>query len=227
MTISSGYDSNLLVSLISNKLREETKYYCVGGSKGVDETITARKILEEYNNNNLVVSYVNDNTFSSFPEIVYLYEGLFYERGIFLQYELYKMLENKKQNIILGEGADQIMHQYYKQLHNIKDEIKKKKYSLYENCPYEMLIYLVLKKSSIILGKTKNNLIYPYLSKQFINYIDNFRDKFGLDKKLHKQIVNKTVLANINPYLKKIGGATEQIALFKDDDDFIKWKKLY
>lgn len=224
MTISSGYDSNLLIALLNTKQKENIQYYSVGGSKGVDETTTAKKILKEYKNNDLHTSYVDSNTFSSFPEIVFLYEGLFYERGIFLQYELYKMLAKQNKNIVLGDGADQILHINYKNKYNIHKEIKKKDYSLYQHCPYEMLVYLVLKKSSLLLTNTSNHLVYPYLSNKFISYVDKIRNENGFDKKIHKNIVQNTVPQNVTPYLNKLGGATEQIALFKDDSEFLKWQ---
>lgn len=226
MTISSGYDSNLLVSLFGNIQKDKVTYYSIGGSRGVDETSIAKKILDEYEFSNIDISYVDENTFSAFPQIVYLYEGLFYERGIFLQFELYKMLINRNINVILGEGADQVLHVYYNFVHDMSDEIKKEGYSLYKCCPGEMLLYLVLKKSSLLLSNTSNKLIYPYLSKEFVSYVNKIRNDNGFDKKVHKEIVIDSVSEKISTYLEKIGGATDQIALFKNDDEFLKWKNI-
>jgi len=224
--ISSGFDSNLLISLYNKIDLQEKDYFCIGGQKGVNEIPIAEKILKNYKIRNFKYSLVTDKTLNDYPQIVYLYEGLFYERGIFLQYELYKLCCKENLNIILGEGADQILHCNAKKRHNIKKIITKRNFSLYKNCPLELLQYVVLKKSSILLSRTNNNLIYPYLYKNFRHYNYNFGFYFGYDKKKHKKIVNDEVVQNIRMMLNKIGGATEQNALYKDEIIYNKLKDV-
>lgn len=224
--ISSGFDSNLLISLFNKNIVSTNKYFSVGGVKGVNEIPTVEKILNHYQYNDLNYSIVNNNSLDNYPRIVYLYEGLFYERGIFLQYQLYSLLKEENLNIILGEGADQILHIKSTINNNIKKSIKMTNYSLYKNCPKEILNYIVLKKSSILLSSTKNNVIYPYLSSKFRHYNYNYKHLFGYDKIKHKDIVKKEVGSKISKMLNKIGGATDQEALFLNKNDYSVIKNI-
>lgn len=225
-TISAGFDSNLLIWLYNKADSKEKVYFCIGGQKGVNEIPVAKKILKNYNVRNFNYSLVNNQTLNDYPKIVFLYEGLFYERGIFLQYELYKLCYKENLNLILGEGADQILHCSAKKKHNITKLITKEKFSLYKNCPLELLRYVVLKKSSLLLSRTNNNLIYPYLYKKFRVYNYNLGFYFGYDKKKHKKVVIDEISQDIKTELNKIGGATEQKALYKDEVTYNKIKEI-
>lgn len=218
--LSSGFDSNLLVSLYSKNSDKKIDFFSVGGKIGVNEIPIVKEIIKSYNINTFHSSLVDCKTLKSFPKIVYLYEGLFYERGIFLQYELYKLCQNQNLNLILGEGADQILHCRATKTNNITDIIKEESFSLYRNCPYEMLRYIVLKKSSLLMSKTGNNIIYPYLYKNFRTYNYSFPFLFGFDKKMHKKIVKHVIPTALKGLINKIGGATEQISLYESKEVF-------
>ena len=88
--ISSGFDSNLLISLYNNKYKKINNFFIIGGAKGINEIPTVKEIISIYKYDKFYSSFVDKNTFKEYSKIVYMYEGLFYERGIFLQYELYK-----------------------------------------------------------------------------------------------------------------------------------------
>ncbi len=217
--ISSGFDSNLLISLYNRNVKNNNSYFCIGGNSGVNEIPEVKKILKNYNYSDFNYGFVDKNTFNNYHKIVYMYEGLFYERGIFLQYQLYELLKYKNINIILGEGADQVLHINSVLNNDIKCNIKKKGYSLYKNCPKEILNYLVLKKSSLLLSYTKNNIIYPYLYKNFRNYNYSFNNLYGYDKNKHKKLVKNEVEINISKILNKTGGATDQESLFSSREE--------
>lgn len=237
LTLSNGYDSNFIFSFLDKKKPIEA--FSIGGIVGTDETKDVKENIKNYNNTHLNVSYVSEDTLDEYPEIIYNLEGAVYERGIFLQYELYKCVkENKKENVVMffGEGADQVFsYEYYNKTFYILKSIKyvlgllKKGSSSdeFENLhikggfikktnAYQFLTYVITKKNGIFMNKLNIKTCYPYLSKNIINigyknrYI-NIKTK-NLQKKACKKQIDKKIMKN----LAKVGGATDSIALFKN-----------
>ena len=235
ITISSGYDSNYLLYLLHNSSNKKINAFSVGGKIGVNETDDARKICSNYEKVNFNSKLIDGKTFMNFPEIVWALEGAVYERGIFLQYELAKMVKsNNEIKIILGDCADQVLR--YELYHNFYSFLKKTKYNVKRNIKlnirktyfnyntvmmdvYSMLSYIILKKNGIIMNYFDINAYYPYLRKNFLNVARTIVRKRDYKKEYHKNVINNILPKDITKMLKKIGGATEQKTLFDENID--------
>lgn len=225
LTLSSGFDSNLLVSLTYNHFKKNIDLLCIGGVKGVNETYKAKYISLFYPEADFKSATVTNNTLLNFPTIVYLLEGLFYERGIFLQYELMKLSGNKNCQIFSGEGADEVLSKNFNKTQGVENNFHKKNFSLFKNNPYELLSYVILKKNAIMLMNSNNEFYYPYLDYDFIEYAQNYRDENGYNKSAHKRIVCKEVQKDIAKLLEKKGGSTDQESLYSENLTFEQLKK--
>ena len=184
ITLSSGYDSNFIFRFLDKNKPIEA--FSIGGITGTDETEKVADNIKKYNNTHLHISYVNEKTLEEYPNLIYNLEGALYERGIFLQYELYKniskmQLENV--NIFAGEGADQIFsYEYYNEkyyyIRCIKYITKRLKKILKNHTSsktnggivnrfnrYQFLTYIIIKKNGILMNNLNINTVYPYLYK--------------------------------------------------------------
>ena len=229
IALSSGYDTNYILYTLNNS-NFKIDAFSVGGSIGRNEVPDAKKIASMYKNVKFYSKLVNEETLNCYPEIVWILEGAVYESGIFLQYELAKMLnQNNKENIVLGECADQVLNYdfYHPLLEKIKKikfcfprEIKKKfkglNYKPYKNT-YDMASYKIIKKSGIIMNYFYVNPEYPYTRKKFIEISKKVSIKGDKQKKYHKEVINLLLPKAITSILKKIGGATELKTLFVGD----------
>ena len=227
MTISSGFDTNYLLYSLHNISNKKIEAFCIGGKVGRNEIADAKKICSQYNNVDFYSKLVDENSLCKYPEIIWALEGAIYESGVFLQYELAKMInEHNIDNIILGECADQVLHYelYYKKL----ALLKKVKYNIYRNivmkfkgivCKpyrdiYNMASYKVIKKNGIMMNYFGIDPLYPYLRKKFIENARNIVKKGDIQKLYHKEVINYYLPESITRILKKIGGATELKTLF-------------
>lgn len=217
LALSGGFDSNCLLHLIKQLKREaETDCYSVGGSVGIDETTDAAAIAGMYENLSFHRTMVTSDTLKHLDEIVYRLEGSVYERGIFLQYELAKMLhEDGCTHLICGECADQVFHV--------------KSYGLtsedrflfgYQDTPYEMASYVVLKKSAVMLHSFGIRGIYPYLDEGVIRLGYMTRMENGDNKEFHKSQCKRLLPQVVFRNLKKIGGSTELLPLMDAGMDY-------
>lgn len=225
-TISSGYDTNLLLYLLANNTQQRISSFCVGGIIGRNEIPDANAICECYSNVSFYSTIVNSDSFCNMPEIVYALEGAIYESGIFLQYELANLINAKKQNeLIAGECADQILNiEFYD---DCLMRIKKNSYDLEKNGkgiyykpykdPFEMAAYKILKKNGILMNYKGIDVNYPYLRVPFIRLARCIVVNDKTEKEFHKNIVSNLLKPNISRRLKKLGGATELKALFTGD----------
>ena len=226
VTISSGYDTNFLIYNLRSCINNNLKAFSIGGTIGRNEVPDSCLISKYYKNIDFYSKLVDDNSLINFPEIVFALEGAIYESGIFLQYELAKLIkENNVKNIILGDCADQVLH--YNLYHPLNSHIDKIKYyvkNLKQLCIgitikpfkdiYEMASYKILKKNGILMNYYGINTQYPYLRRKFIEIAKKIVIKRDNNKTYHKKIINKTLPADIVKILKKIAGATELKTLF-------------
>lgn len=225
VTISSGYDTNFLVYNL-RKNNNKLKAFSIGGTIGRNEVPNSYFISKYYKNIDFHSKLVDDNSLINYPEIIFALEGAIYESGIFLQYELAKLIkDNNIENMILGDCADQVLH--YNLYHPISKFIDKTKYYLknyaqlckgisikpYKDI-YEMASYKVLKKSGILMSYYGINAQYPYLRREFVETAKRIVIKGDNNKSYHKDIIHKTLPLEIVKILKKIGGATDLKTLF-------------
>lgn len=229
ITVSSGYDTNYILNILSNSTKKPIYAFSIGGKIGRNEVPNAKKICNTYDNVKFKSQLVDGSSLKEYPEIVWALEGAIYESGIFLQYELAKLIKsNHCKYVILGECADQVLnYEFYHTgiglinqiIYNIKKIpnkiLKNINYKPYKNI-YEMASYKVLKKNGIIMNYFNINTEYPYLRNQFINVAKNIVKIGDKEKLFHKQVINNKLPKNITKILKKIGGATDLKTLFTD-----------
>ena len=239
ITISSGYDTNYLLYTLRKNISKHIRAFCIGGEIGRNEVPDAKKICEEYENVIFNYKMVNDVSLYKYPEIVFALEGAIYESGVFLQYELARLLkENNVHEIMLGECADQVLNYelYHKRNliinkieYNIKKIIKKAlesiDYKPYKD-PYEMASYKILKKNGILMNYMGVDTQYPYLRREFIKVAKKVVKKGDNDKEYHKKVIKDILPSNVTEILKKLGGATELKTLFVGNIEFDDLKRI-
>ena len=226
VAISSGYDTNFILYNIKKNVNEKINVFSIGGMIGRNEVPNSEFISKYYDNINFYSRLVNGSSLLNFPEIVFGLEGAIYESGIFLQYELAKLINEKNvENMIFGDCADQVLHyNLYHPFNAIIDKILYyiKNYKIifrgikikpYKDI-YEMASYKVLKKNGILMNYFGINSTYPYLRKKFVEIAQRVVIKGDNNKSYHKETIHKTLPAEVVQFLKKIGGATELKTLF-------------
>lgn len=111
LTHTSGWDSNFMLYFLNKLHSTNIRAVTICGGQNYDEVTTVREILSRfYENIHLYTSDVTTNVMH-FPHIVWLYEGYVFQEGIFLRYELSKLLsKNKIDTIFLGATADQMLY---------------------------------------------------------------------------------------------------------------------
>lgn len=217
LALSGGYDSNLLLHMVRS-LYPDIKVNCfsVGGTVGTDETGVASSIARMYDNVSFYSTMVSPETMNDFDDIVYRLEGCAYERGIFLQYELAKMLhEHGCDHIICGECADQVFHAASYEPSNEGRFL----YG-YMETPFEMASYVVLKKSTVMLRTFGITSIYPYLDADVIKVGALTKSINGTDKAFHKSQCKRHLPTQIYNKLSKVGGSTQLLPLIDKSVDY-------
>lgn len=230
MTISSGYDSNFIMHNMVDICKEKINAFCIGGELGRNEIADSSDICDNYDNVIFNKGLVNGSSLEAYPEIVLALEGAMYEDGIFLQYELGKLVKEKDvETLILGECTDQIFK--YRTYHAYAENLKLMKYyiwNFYDRVfrnlrvkPYiksfEMASHIIIKKNGLMMNYFGIKTKYPYIRKPIIAIAENvviFKDE---RKKFHRQAVNSCLKEEILPYLQKLGGTTGREALFTGD----------
>ncbi|MEE1086825.1 MAG: asparagine synthase-related protein [Schaedlerella sp.] len=216
LTLSAGYDSNCILHFI-RKYKPDIPVRCfsIGGYKGVDETENAEKISELYENICFRKKMVTPDTLEKMEEIVERLEGCVYERGIFLQYELARLLKEEKcKNIICGECADQIFNKNFYELLPEDNFLFD-----YEHHPRQMCAYVVKKKNELMLNSFGIEVQYPFLDKNVRNLAYFMRKKNGTKKVFHIEKCKEWFSENVLSYIEKQGGSTNLDALFENGAD--------
>ena len=150
-----------------------------------NEIPLVEKNVRSYNNISLFTAYTDSKTLSNLPDIVWRLEGVTYECGIFLQYELFRLLHDCNQSfMICGEGADQVMNVWCLDEHRIFPNSKNNLYKV-SDFPYLFISNLVLKKSGILANSFGIETRYPYLDNEFIFIAKALAPLNGIDKSFH------------------------------------------
>ena len=192
--------------------------YCVGGRRGVNEISTAEKIAGMYRDVSFFSAVVTPETLKSLDEIVAALEGNAYERGIFLQFELGRLLSRSGcREIVCGECADQVFHS------RLFDRAPAGNFWFdYMSNPYEMASNVVLKKNVMLMQAFHIRTHYPFLDARFLECGYRTRALNGPTKEFHKQQCNARLPAEVMQLVKKQGGTTDMSALFEEGFDCMK-----
>lgn len=219
VALSGGYDSNCILSYLKAAEPEKAIHaFSVGGVSGIDETVTAQKIASVYDKVRFSSSLVDSHTLDYMDDIVLRLEGSVYERGIFLQYELAKLIaENNSQHVICGECADQIFNAnlFKKPDDNIF-------FYDYEHTPLEMGSYIVLKKSTLMLRSFNIDGYYPFLVPSVMDLSQKIAQINHTTKEFHKQCCMERLDERIKPMIAKQGGSTSLLPLLEDTFSLVR-----
>ncbi|WP_461879756.1 asparagine synthase-related protein [Fusicatenibacter sp.] len=224
--LSSGYDSNYIAYIASTKCKRPINAYSVGGKFGKNEVPVVEENVSAYDNMKLNTSLTDEFTLSNFPDIVWRLEGAVYEVGIFLQYELAKLVfESKKNSLICGECADQVMNQYYLDEERIfiPEEKGTPVYYEFSEYPYIFGSYLILKKNGIISNSFGIETEYPYLDEEFVSIAYSLKNINEKDKRIHKAICQEHLPDIVLKNIAKIGGSTDFHSLFAGKDEISRF----
>lgn len=217
MALSGGFDSNALLYFAKNKLHvREVHAFSVGGVTGVDETKAAEDITGFYEGVSFSKAMVSPQTLRYLDDIVYRLEGCVYERGIFLQYELAKLVhEQGWKEMMLGECANEVFNgKAYTPTPDHEAFVLPNDYRYLEH-PYQMASYIVLTKNMLMLRSFGIKGWYPYLHKEVIG----MASRNGVTKDFHNIQCVRLLPAGVGERLKKQGGTTSLLSLFNGGFD--------
>ena len=225
--ISSGYDSNYIL-YVTNKQGKPLHAFSVGGEFGKNEVPLVKENMKAYPNVQLHTALTTAETLQNLPDIVWRLEGAVYESGVFLQYELAKLVLNAgKSCLICGECADQVMNLHFKNAERLK-KLPPDTYYPFDEYPYIFGSQLILKKNGILFNSFGIETRYPFYDEHFIAVATALAAIDGKDKRCHvaqcRRVLPPEVIANIS----KIGGSTEFHSLFRSDAErkaLLKWIK--
>ncbi|MBQ4429001.1 MAG: hypothetical protein II871_04440 [Clostridia bacterium] len=213
--LSSGYDSNCMLFMLDKLWPERRKEtYSIGGVRGVDETKVAEEIAKTYPNTEFASAYVSQSTHDAFDEIVFRLEGSVAQIGIFLQYELARLLDSHSvKTVLVGECADQVFNiRTYK-------PIKSEDMFLYiRRNPRECAAYFILKKNRLMLSSFGIEARYPFLSQSMLELGAKTCELNKHKKRYHIEQCMRMLPSEISERIGKQGGATDPSTLFANDE---------
>lgn len=217
MPLSSGFDSNYIAFTAGKKGAAPINAFSVGGKFGKNELPAVTENAKHYDRLTLSSALTDENTLQNLPDIVWRLEGSVYEVGLFLQYELAKLVSDSgKKYLICGECADQVMNVHYLQNDRIFSQKKDGKPLYYEFSEYPFIFgnYLILKKNGILANSFGIETRYPYLDEKIVAISHALREINGKDKRVHTANCREKLPPEIIANMAKIGGATECHSLF-------------
>ncbi len=220
--LSSGYDSSYIVDTASKESDLPINAFSVGGKFGKNELPRVEENAKEYDRVKLYSALTDDSTLENLADIVWRLEGAVYENGLFLQYELARLVQKSgKDYLICGECADQVMNDVYlddDRIHPNKPDGKPFYYE-FDQYPYIFGSYLILKKNGIMANSFGIETRYPYLDDKFVSVSHALRDINGKDKRCHVACCRRQLPQKVIANISKIGGATECHSLFNSQDE--------
>ena len=147
-------------------------------------------------------------------EIVEALEGDVYERGVFLQYSLGKLLkENGVRYIMLGEGSDQVFNwNFY--VDKVPEYLTN-----YLDDPYELGIMLVMKKSYMMLAHFGIVGLYPFIHEDMQRLGSKIFKENGTSKIKQKEMCTQFFDDYMNELITKNPGSTSLCALFENKEE--------
>ena len=220
--LSSGYDSNYIAYIVSRNAKRPINAFSVGGKFGKNEVPVVEENAAEYSDVHLSTALTDEDSLSNFPDIVWRLEGAVYEVGIFLQYELAKLVhKNGKNLLICGECADQVMNQNYLRDDRIHITQKSEEpiYFEFSEYPYIFGSFLILKKNGLLSNSFGIDTEYPYLDDEFVSIAHSLREINKKDKRIHVAICQENLPDSVLKNIAKTGGATDFHSLFATNEE--------
>ncbi|MDZ7331572.1 MAG: asparagine synthase-related protein [candidate division KSB1 bacterium] len=117
LTLSGGYDTNLLLSYLRKLSTASFTAITIGGITR-NEIDQAKQIVRHYQPLHHITRVIPESLIDALPDIVWRTEGAVFNEGLFLQYALANILaEEGHQFIFLGDCADQQLDHYRNSWH--------------------------------------------------------------------------------------------------------------
>lgn len=117
LTLSGGYDTNLLLSHLRKLSTAPLTAITIGGIAR-NEIAQAKQIASHYQPLRHITRVIPESLIDNLPDIVWRIEGAVFNEGLFLQYALAQILaEEGHQFIFLGDCADQQLDHYRNSWH--------------------------------------------------------------------------------------------------------------
>ncbi|MFA6217536.1 MAG: asparagine synthase-related protein [Candidatus Omnitrophota bacterium] len=245
LALSSGYDSNFILHTLKDSGADKICAVTIGGQKE-NEIPQVKEILKFYSTVDSAVHIISPALIQALPDILWRLEGYVFEKGIFLQYALGKVLcEKNALAVFLGECADQILDQnrisifdrlkekikLLVQLSIIGDVyylIKKKNEPIHRKviarvrpnvkATYDTNFDFILKKNGIMLNSFGTQGLYVYINKT-TQAISKKLGKLNSKKMFFKKSVERLVLPRVAGVFahRKHGGSTDTEYLMFED----------
>ena len=215
--LSSGYDSNYIAYVSTELADMPAAAFSVGGRRGKNEVPIVAQNAPHYRNLTLKTALTDDDSLRHFPDIVWRLEGNVYESGLFLQYELMKLVTGSgKKTLLCGEVADQVMNLNYLREDRIYPSAGENGPLYYEfsEYPYIFSSYLILKKNGILADSFGVETRYPYLDEPLISVCHALRELSCKDKRVHVANCHECLPKEVTANMSKVGGSTECHSLF-------------
>lgn len=212
--LSSGYDSNYVLYALHEGTKKPITAFTLGADKGVNEIRVVEKNIECYERASLVGGRIGQEGLAWIQDMVWQLDGAVYEVGVFLQYQLARLMEEKGAAFaICGEGADQAMHQDL----GLNLEVQLDETGIPVNRePYIYGSYIVLKKSALLLNSFGVEGMYPYLGLDLLTLCRALTSVNRRGKKYHKRVCQRSFPRPVLRRMSKVGGSTSLQALFRD-----------
>lgn len=214
IAVSSGYDSNYILYCLNKAGEAPIHLYTLGAHRGVSEIEVVEDNAACYAGAQLTTGYTAQGTLDHFEDIVWRLEGAVFEAGIFLQYELGRLLSaGQKDHAICGDCADQVMHEdFCLNQAQIPDPCR----ACVTQDPYAYGAAIVVKKSGIILGSFGVEGRYPYIDLRVAALCQALKPLNKKGKLFHKGVCEKRLPTRVLRHISKLGGSTSLHSLFDD-----------
>lgn len=237
ITLSGGFDTNLIMHCLQDirkkkDIKTPVQAYCGGGEHGKDETSLAKQIAEFYGDIDMHTFRIGKDVLQNLPHIVYLLQGLSYERGCFMHYRLSQLFQKQGiKQVYTGDLADQIFcaETYSYSLKTLRRIIKmdlrgikyafKNKFDYYYfpfRSKYDIASLILLKKSGQIWNHFGVKGIYPYTRKAFLSLARTTAIDGAYNKPYHRKAVKQILPKDLAEIIKRNGGNTDTRFLFDE-----------
>jgi len=108
-TLTGGWDSSTVLFFLRKFTDHVIDVVTIHGGEGYNEIPITERILKNYDNIRRITGSVPKNL-GSLPDVTWRFEGYLFEEGMFLRYELCKLLASEDiESIFMGTLADQIL----------------------------------------------------------------------------------------------------------------------
>ncbi len=236
-TFTAGWDSNLMMHELQ-KTKKEIATATVSGGGECNEIPQVKKIIEKYYpQTEFLASEVRPDIISQMEDIAARTEGYFFQEGIFLRYQLGKLLQEKNiPAILLGSAADQVLfpetpgRKFFRKIKQVffsgdlanKGE-KEIRSQLKNNCQspefYIKLDYN-MKMHQLLLGSFGIEGFFPFVNKKTAG-IARAVGILNYKKRIYKNFLKKYLPAGISKRLKKSGDTVDTKNIFQQNKEKI------